>query len=29
MSAIGWSVDGDAEGNLGREFGLISPVGVH
>ena len=29
VSALGWSVDGDAEGDLGREFGLFSPVGVH
>ena len=29
LSAIGFSMDGDAEGDLGREFGLISSVGGH
>ena len=27
-SALGWKVDGDAEGDLKKEFGLFSPVGV-
>ena len=29
VSAIGLSVDGNAEGDLGREFKLISSVGGH